>query len=207
MNGRTGAWLVLGLMAGSAASGAVATFDTRSEGDLGETFVDGGITFFELDDRAGPGPVSFSCERADGTLSGTGFTPPNVLSFSAWVPGPLAAFDQCGSFRFTTGSVQTFASVDVWEWLSPPGNQIWLEAYMGATLVNSTSVVIPGNLEINHWTLSVSGVPFDSLRVNGTGPGSLGTFIGIVDTVVVTPAPWSALGLIGLGAGRRRRQS
>lgn len=149
-----------GLIGVGGASAAVATFDTLPEGDLGPTFVDGGITFYDLDDRAGPGPVNFSCEQADGTLSGSGFTSPNVLNFSAWAPGPFAAFDQCGSFRFTTGGVQTFASVEVWEWLSPPGNRIWLEAYMGATLVSSTSVEIPGNLQINHWTLSLSGVPF-----------------------------------------------
>lgn len=197
-----------GCLCAGVASASVATFDTLTEGNLGLTFVDGGITFFDLDDRTGAGFVPFSCERADDTLSGfPGFSPPNTLGFGSWVPGSGAAFQQCGSFKFSAGGVQTSASLDVFEWLSPAGNTISLEAYLNGTLVNSDSVVIPGNGLLNHWNLSVAGAPFDTLRLNGSGPGSLGTFIGLVDNVVVVPAPASAmgLGLLVLGAVRRRR--
>lgn len=80
------------------------------------------------------------------------------------------------------------------------------EAYRAGVLVNSDNAVTPGNCEINHWTLSVSGVPFDALRVNGTGPTDRGIFIGLVDNAVIAPAPASVavVGLLGL-AGRRRR--
>lgn len=203
----TCAALLAGLSTGGA-SASIATFDSLTEGDLGPSFVDGGITFFGLDTRSG-GPDVFNIEQADGTLSGPGFSPPNALGFNAWVPGPGAAFSQCGSFSFTTNSVQTFASIDVFEWMSPAGNTIWLEAYLNGGLVDSTSVVIPGNLQINHWNLSVSGTPFDTLRINGTGPGSLGTFIGLVDNVVIVPAPSTAMaiaviGLLGRRASRAR---
>lgn len=188
------------------AGASIATFDSLTEGDLGVSFVDGGITFFGLDDRATIGDASFNCERADGTLSSSGFSAPNALGFGAWVPGPFAAFSQCGSFSFTNGTVQTFGSIDVFEWMSPAGNMIWLEAYRNGVLVNSTGAVIPGNFEINHWTLSVSGVAFDTLRVNGTGPTDRGIFIGLVDNAVIAPAPATAVvGLLGLVGMRRRR--
>ena len=74
-------------------------------------------------------------------------------------------------------------------------------------MVDSDGVVIPGNGQINHWNLSVSGVAFDTLRVNGSGSTDRGIFIGLVDNVVVVPAPCSALspGLMVLYAARRRR--
>ncbi len=199
--------LLLGGFGASPARASIATFDLFSEGDLGLSFIDTGITFFGLDDRTGSGDVPFSCDRADGTLSGAGFSPPNALGFGSWVPGPDAAFSQCGSFSFSTGTVQTFASIDVFEWMSPAGNMIWLEAYLNGVMVNSEGVVIPGNGQINHWNLSVSGVPFDTLRVNGSGSADRGIFIGLVDNVVVVPAPCSALipGLMVLCAACRRR--
>lgn len=194
-------WALCGL-----ATAEIATFDGLSEGVIGTSFTLNGITFFDLDDRAGGFPVTFTCERADGTLSGPGFSPPNTLGFGAWVPGPGAALSQVGSFWFTTGSVRTSASVDVFEWLSPAGNRIALEAFLNGVLVNSTSVVIPGNMQLNHWTLHVSGVSFDTLRINGSGSGSNGTFIGLVDNVVIVPAPASVFfGLTLLAAPRRRR--
>jgi len=192
--------------AASSASAAVATFDTLSEGDAGASFTLNGITFFALDDRATPGFINFSIERADGTVSSSGFSPPNMLGFGSWVPGPGAAFSQCGSFMFTTGTVQTHASIDVFEWLSPPGNLISLEALRQGVVVSSASAVIPGNFQINHWTLSVSGTPFDTLRVIGSGAADRGIFIGLVDNVVVTPAPASVLPFAALALmGTRRR--
>ena len=197
------------LMASSVVVGSagatVATFDSLAEGDLGLSFTDSGMTFFNLDDRTGAGFVPFSCERADGILSGSGFSPSNALGFGSWVPGSGAAFQQCGSFWISPGAVQTFASVDVFEWLSPAGNIISLEAYRNGVMVGSAGAVIPGNGLINHWTLSVSGVSFDTLRVVGSGPSDRGIFIGLVDNVLVIPAPASAVGLLSLLATCRRR--
>ncbi len=196
--------LALPCLGSGVACAAIATFDSLTEGDLGPSFTDGGITFFGLNDRAGAGPVPFNIERADGTLSGSGFSPLNALGFSAWVPGPDAAFSQCGEFSFTTGTVQTFGSIDVFEWMSPAGNTISLQALRNGVVVNSDSAVIPGNFQINHWNLRVSGVAFDTLRVIGSGPTDRGIFIGLVDNAVIVPAPCSALGLLGMLAFRRR---
>lgn len=190
---------------GGVASAAIATFDSLSEGALDKSFTDGGITFFDLDDRAGGFPVTFTVERADGTLSGPGFSPPNTLGFGGWVPGSGAAFAQCGSFKFTTGAVQDFASIDVFEFFSYAGNLISLEAYLGGALVNSTSIVLPGNFQINHWNMSVSGELFDTLVLTGSGPTDRGVFFGLVDNVVISPEPATFVGLAFLCALRRRR--
>lgn len=194
------------LLAG-AAGGATATFDTFPEGILGTSFTDGGITFFDFDRRLPGDPNLFVVEQADGTLSGPGFSPPNTLGFGGWAPGPSAAFSRCGSFRFTTGTVQDFASLEIFEFFSDAGNVITLEAYLGSTLVNSDSITLPGGASIHHWTLSVSGEDFDSLRLISTGPGNDGVFFGLVDNVVVTPEPatWTLLSLACVAlAGRRR---
>ncbi|MCG3126704.1 MAG: hypothetical protein CHACPFDD_01557 [Phycisphaerae bacterium] len=205
-NGLTAVCLAAACGCGGVASAAIATFDGLSEGALDKSFTEGGITFFDLDDRAGGFPVTFTVERADGTLSGPGFSPPNALGFGGWVPGSGAAFAQCGSFKFTTGTIQDFASLDVFEFFSYAGNLISLEAYLGGALVNSTSIVLPGNFQINHWNLSVSGEPFDTLVLIGSGPTDRGVFFGLVDNVVVTPEPATVVGLTLLcGLARRRR--
>lgn len=197
--------LAAGCGFGAVANASIATFDDFIEGALDISFSSGGITFFDLDDRAGGGPVTFAIEQADGTLSGSGFSPPNALGFGGWAPGPYAAFGQCGSFQFSTGAVQNFASVDVFEWMSYAGNTISLEAYLDGAMVDSTTIVLPGNGLINHWNLSVSGTPFDTLRVNGAGPTDRGVFFGLVDNVVVVPEPATVLGLVVLCALWRRR--
>lgn len=200
-----GACLAAGFGPGGTAQASIATFDTLGEGALATSFSTGGITFFDLDDRAGGGPVTFTIERADGTLSGAGFSSPNTLGFGGWVPGPGAAFGQCGSFWFTSGTVQDFAAVDVFEWRSYAGNRISLDAFLGGAMVNSTSIVLPGDGQLNHWYLSVSGVPFDTVRVNGSGPTDRGVFFGVVDNVVILPEPGVALALAVLCVVRRRR--
>lgn len=200
-------FLAIPVVVAGVASASIATFDSFAEGDIGPSFTDAGITFFNLTDRASPGFINFSVENAAPTLSGPGFSPPNALGFGSWVPGPGAAFSQCGSFMFTTGTVQTHASIDVFEWLSPPGNTITLQAFRNGVLVDSDSAVIPGNFQINHWTLAVSGVEFDTLTLIGSGPSDRGIFIGLVDNVIVTPAPGTAIGLAAIGLfGQRRRR-
>lgn len=195
------ACLAMVSVGGGVASASTATFDDLIEGALDISFTTGGITFFDFDDRAG-GPGIFTIEQADGTLSNPGFSPPNTLGFGGWVPGPDAAFSQCGSFKFTTGSVQDYASVDVFEWMSYAGNTISLEAYRNGVMVNSMTVDIPGNFLINHWNLTVSGVPFDTLRVNGAGPTDRGVFFGLVDNVLV-----GSSGVVCTGAERIKKAS
>ncbi len=196
---------VCGLCAGIA-RGEIATFDDLNEGWIGEKFINGGIEFYGLDNRLDPNPW-FGIEWASDNLSEFSpyFTPPNVLSWTILEMGPLTGFFRCGEFRFGTGKVGTFASLELWDFSPVGGNKVTLEAYMGSELVNSASITIIARPPVHHYTLQVSGVPFDNLRVNGSGGFQKGCWFGPVDNVVVTPEPTALCGLALAGILARRR--
>ena len=75
-----------------------ARFDTLSEGSPGFTFTDGGMTFTDLD-TGFQAPAVFLIEDASATLVGEpGFSPDNVLAFSAFATGPTAVYGTFSSF-------------------------------------------------------------------------------------------------------------
>jgi hypothetical protein len=179
---------VCGLCAG-AALGEVATFDDLSEDWIGASFTDGGIYFYDLDNRLDPDPW-FCIEWASENLGQYApyFTPPNALSWTILQIGPLTGFFRCGEFRFSPvlGGVRNYASLELWDYSPVGGNTVTLEAYMGTQLVNSASITILPRPPVHHYTLQVSGVPFDNLRLKGSGSYQQGCWFGPVDTVVVT---------------------
>jgi hypothetical protein len=190
---------VCALCAG-AALGEIADFDDLSEGWIGDRFTDGGIEFYDLDNRIDPNPW-FAIEWASDNLGGSVpyFTPPNALSWTILQMGPLTGFFRCGEFRFRTGEVEDYASLELWDFSPVGGNTVTLEAYMGTELVNSASITILPRPPVHHYTLQVSGVPFDNLRLNGSGSYEQGCWFGPVDTVVVTPEPTALCGLAFAG--------
>lgn len=182
----------------------MATFDFFPEGFIGANFADGGIAFFDLDNRLDPNPW-FAIEWASATLSGPDFSPPNVLAWTMIYNGPNTGFWRCGSFKFKTPDIETFASLELFDMSNVGGNTVTLQAFLNGALVNSSSITLLPPPGIHHYTLSVSGVPFDTLRLIGTGPNHQGCFFGVVDNVVVTPEPLAGLGLLLAIALRRRR--
>lgn len=196
---------VCGLCAG-AALGEIARFDNMPEGWVGESFSNGGIEFYGLDNRFEPNPW-FGIEWATENLSEFSpyFSPPNVLSWTILQIGPLTGFFRCGEFRFRTGEVENYASLELWDFSPVGGNTVTLEAYMGAQLVNTDSITILARPPVHHYTLEVSGVPFDNLRLNGSGPFEQGCWFGPVDTVVVAPEPTVLCGLALAGLLVHRR--
>src|SRR5690348_6990821 len=81
-------------------------FDAFSEGVIGSTFTDGGITFSALDQYSGSGPgAPFIIEGTDGVGLGPSFSPPNYLTTQGLVPGPGFSFGRFGSARITFGPV------------------------------------------------------------------------------------------------------
>jgi hypothetical protein len=178
---------VFGLAGGLSLSGAVfgatADFDHFAEGILYGTFEDNGITFYEFDRRLQGDPNWFVCEQADGDLGGDPyFTTPNTLGFGGWVPGPYMAYSRCGEFKMTTGQVETFASLEFWGG-SEVGNGMTLEAYLDGELNGTTIIEFPPYYQ--HYTVAISGVQFDTLRLNGWGPAHDGCFFAVVDHVVI----------------------
>lgn len=198
---------VCGLWAGTAL-GEIANFDNLSEDWIGETFTNGGVYFYGLDNRVDPNPW-FGIEWASENLGEFApyFTSPNALSWTILQIGPLTGFFRCGEFRFrpVLGGIRTYASLELWDFSPVGGNTVTLEAYLGTQLVNSASITILPRPPVHHYTLVVSGVPFDNLRVNGSGPFQQGCWFGPVDTVVLAPEPTALCGLALAGLLVRRR--
>ncbi|MBK7644308.1 MAG: hypothetical protein IPJ19_14905 [Planctomycetes bacterium] len=164
-----------------------ANFDANAEGILGVVYTESGITFSNLDNTLQPiGTASFICEQADGTLAGQpGFSSPNCVGATGWSPGPGASFGRTKSYEMSTGASASHASLELYLFGSYAGNTVTLEAYQGASVVASNGITIPGGFSIQHYTLSVSGVSFDHLRLVGGGPSDSGVFFGLVDGVTI----------------------
>ena len=114
---------------GSPALAAIATFDSSSEGILGTTITDGGITFFDLDEHLSPDqlPYTFSVESTTAEQLGSSFSASNYLTTGGFVPAPDLSFGRFGSARITTGRVEQSASLELFSQLfSPSGNILTL---------------------------------------------------------------------------------
>ncbi len=161
-----------------------ANFDAQPEGPLGSLYTENGILFQNPDiDSGGTLPI-FLCDQADGDLAGMpGFSGPNCLGFSSITPGPHATFGRVLSFEMTTGLIETQASVELFDLGTHPGNLITIDALMSHVVVATQTVVVQQGGPFQHFSLSVSGVPFQIVRVRGTGPFDNGAFFSVVDNV------------------------
>ena len=196
----SGSWIVC------AAPTYTATFDDLSEGSVGTSFSDGGLTFSDLDMREpGVSNYPFAIDQADGTLSSP-FSPPNALGFGAYEVGPMASFDRFGSAWVDFSGVGLSASLDVFsEYFSGEGNisqnTLSLEAWNGSIMVASTSTTFTTQSGVQEHSLALSGVaPFDRLELYSSGPVDDGVSFILVDNVTVTVVPEpSNLPLLTLG--------
>jgi hypothetical protein len=184
-----------------------ANFDDLTEGALGATFTDGGITFSDLDQYfAYPYNHTFTAEWAAGYLSPP-FTPPNVLNFGGYSPGPDGGFGRFGSCTISFGGNATSASVDVFQGVvnfeSSP-NILTLQAWSGTELVASSSISFATPVACQ--TLSVSASDFDHLNLVASGPLGNGAVYIVLDNVAIQLVPepsgfqfltLAALGLLG----------
>jgi hypothetical protein len=182
--------LSVAVMAAAAggATAQTANFDTQTEGFLGTSFVENGLTFHDGDPRipGSPPPTSLNAEDASSTLAGfAGFSPPNTLAMIGFSPGPGAAFSRFGSLSITPDTPGTHASIDVFDFFSEPANSINFAAYLNGQQVDIMTVPIAGGGSINHYHLEVNG-EFDDLKIFGSGPADQGVFFGLIDNVIVT---------------------
>ncbi|MBI5364159.1 MAG: hypothetical protein HZA53_13345 [Planctomycetes bacterium] len=190
--------LLLALPAPPLHASGHARFDGLVEGLLGPVVVDGGITFSNY--ASGVGWFDFSCEDASTDFSGfAGFTPPNVLGFQTWSPGGGVGFARILSFEFTTGQLESTASLDLYAMGDHGGNVVTLEAWQGTVLTGSRSFPLPTALGVFHLQPSIAGVPFDRIVVRGSGPWQQGAFFACVDDVIVGGTPRSGAFCFGDG--------
>jgi hypothetical protein len=179
-----------------------ANFDSYSEGVIGQIFTEGGITFSNLDKNLGSAPDTFVAEDTTQDLTGMpGFTPPNCLGFGGYSPGPGTGFSRTLSFDMATGQIESEAHLDLWDGGSYGGNTISLQAFSGGTMVASDTQTVPNGGFIHYYHFSVSGVSFDTVRVQGGGPSDNGVFFGVVDNVHIGQAPPGAVFCAGDGSG------
>lgn len=195
---------------GSGAIAATATFDSLPEGTTRTTLTDGGITFFDLDQRLTDAIPSFTIESTTSELFGSSFSAPNYLSFSGFVEGEGFSFGRFGSTRITTGTTATSASLDLFSLFPPSNNSLTLEALLGETVVASTSVALSEFEPIDEdglvqQTLAIADVTFDQLRLVASGPDDDGiAFFGIdnvrIDEAASVPESVSIAGILAIGA-------
>ena len=199
-----------------AATTYTATFDDLSEGSMGMSFSDGGLTFSSLDMREpGVSAYPFVIDQANGTLSSP-FSSPNALGFGGYGLGAPGSFDRFGSAWIDFSGVGSSASLNVFSLYTPGGddiskNTVSLEAWNGSTMVGSVSTSFTTQSGIQSHSLVLSGIsPFDRLELYSSGPVDDGVSFLLVDNVAVTVVPEPkglsvlALGLVA-GVSLRRR--
>ena len=164
-----------------------ANFDGATEGFVGITYEENGIVLSEVDTYLGStNPGIFAVEEGTGVLAHLpGFSPPNVLGFNGYAPGPNVGYARCGAFTITPPAPADHGSVHmtVRGFGLQSGNVISLEASLAGTVVATDSTALPQYMGPHSLTLVVSGVTFDQLRVVGSGPNNGGAFYGHVDGV------------------------
>lgn len=202
------ALLALSCLASAAQADLIANFDGFSEGQVFDTFTDGGIYFSDVY-RHQTSYTNFAIEDASaGQLSGYSF--PNALGFGGYIVGPGVAFGAFGGMTFTAGQATT-AGLDIWTFpLDMGGNTLTLTGYFGAAVVDSISVTVPNSFSILHYRLDLPVDNYDSFKLTSNGPAVQGdSFIDVDNvTVAAVPEPTTLVALgLGLATLIRRRRS
>jgi hypothetical protein len=166
----------------------IANFDSFSEGAIGASFVDGGITFLQYDNGIS-GPKNFCIEYSGASLSPHESTP-NVLAFGGWVPGAGVGLGRFKYMDFTIPELATSVSLDVWctGLANEGGRSITLFGYSAGQVVSSSTF----NYGIGfgqHSSLSLNTGPFDAFRLAINGPVDADYGFVAVDNVTVQAVP------------------
>jgi hypothetical protein len=167
-----------------------ANFDAQTEGGIGITYAENGLTFHDLDQRfpGSPPPQPLVIEDASQTLAGLpGFSTPNCLGFGGYSPGPGAAFGRMGSVSITPDHPGTSASIEVFDFTFGAGNSMNFGAYLNGQQVALVTVPLASG-GLHHTHLEVHA-QFDDLKFFGSGPNDQGVIFCLVDNVTVASGP------------------
>ncbi len=175
----------LAALAGGAA-GQTANFDAYPEGAIGRDFTDGGIRFFNYNNRLDPPPSMLVAERAIDNLTGQpNFTAPNALGFGGYSPGNGAAFTRFGSMEIEPAAgTATSATINVYDFGNGGGVTLKLEASLEGIVVATDTVTLPGGWFINHSMLTIESEEFDHLLLRA-GPSPSDVVFMLIDTVTL----------------------
>ena len=196
-------------MAAISSADLIANFDSLSEGQAFDTLTTGGIRFHDVITHGG-GTTDFSIENAGGGLPGAALSPPNVLGFGGYVPGPDVAFGGIGDFWFTSDTLATTAGLDIWAFPGELGvNTLTLRGYRAGQVVRSVSFSFEFTVTPTHSRLDLPVDTYDSFELYSSGQAHLGDSPIVVDNVTVAAVPEpTTTAILSLGAAaflRRRR--
>jgi hypothetical protein len=172
----------------------IANFDQFPETALGTTFVDGGITFSDLQELDGGGVFTTDDPSS---LQLPDVSAPNVLITNLVVPGPIAGYGPFHSFRMTPSGSARLASLDLFtSFISENfGKSVSLIAFSNGRQVAATSALALQDLRqlsepTEHNRLVVSATVFDSLSLVVTDEyGNPGLLYAAIDNVKVSLVP------------------
>ena len=153
----------------TAAIAEFANFDDLVEGQTFTTLTNGGITFHDYDARfpGSPPPNIFCIEDASGDLTGLpGYSSPNTLGFFGYSPGSGTAFSRVGEIWFDAAVPGTDVSLELFV-VSDPANIVTMEAYSGGAVVGTDIVNLNFAGFMDHFTMSIGSVAFDTVRLAG----------------------------------------
>lgn len=193
---------VAAFSAATMATAELATFDDLVEGQTFMSLTNGGITFHDYDARfpGSPPPNIFCIEDATGELGGIpGYSAPNTLGFFGYSPGPGVGYSRIGEIWFDAAAPGSAASLELFV-TAEAGNIVTMEAYSGGLIVGTDVVDLGFQGFMEHFTMSIDSVVFDTVRLVGSGTQNDGTFFAVVDNVSITPVPEPAT-FIALTAG------
>lgn len=217
---------VLAAAAATASAQFAANFDSDAEGFYGDSYSDGGISFFDCNNVNGFYPdgqpftpdelgTQFIIERA--VVVANDFpdyvSSPNMLNFGkSFIDGDNVTLGPIATFSMSAGSAVSEGSLDLVYYENGPwgGIDVTLEALSRGSVVGSSSFTVADgggrdNPAAVH--MSVAAASFDTMRLYATLNGDYTTLRGLVDNVNLVPAPGalSVAGLGLLGLARRRR--
>ena len=206
------------------------TYENLSEGFLGSTFTQNGVTYRDVNNVSGfyaDGAPFGPTDNGDQVIienaallypnfPGYG-SPVNSMTFgSAFINGENLSIGALASVWMDVAGGGSAASFDIAFYENGPWGQIvyHLDAVKNGNVVASDTFTISdlgGRDNVTFDTLSVSGPAFDSLHLYATKNGSYTVPRGMIDDLSVTsvPEPTSivVIGMAGAGLLARRRRS
>jgi hypothetical protein len=212
-----------------ARAGVFETYESLSEGDLGPTFAQNGVTYRDVNNVSGfyadgtPfGPLDNGNDLIieNATLFYNDFptygSPVNALTFgNAFIPGDNLSIGALASAWMDVAGGGNAASFDIafYENGVWGGIQYHLDAVQNGNVVASDTFTISdlgGRDNATFRTMSVSGAQFDSLHLYATKNGDYTVPRGMIDNLSISSVPEpTSLALMGIGGialiARRRR--
>ena len=148
--------------------GAIANFDSLSEGTSGLSITDNGIVFSDFIAGFTIAPPELAILSNDQLTSP--FSPPNYLSSQGSISEVDTDLGAFGSMRISTGNLADSVSLDLFtsDSFTQYDSIIVLDAYLDGTLVGSTSKALSEftpTQGVLHQNLSLSGLLFDDLQL------------------------------------------